>query len=82
MLCFSKRDPDSDDTVIVAVSFDPVNVQWANVTLDMPALGLDWPQRFDVTDEITGATFNWGQHNAIKLDPQYEPAHILVVHHT
>ena len=79
ILCFSKRDPDSGDTVIVAVSFDPTHVQWANVSLDMPELGFEWQHRFDVKDEVTGATFNWGQHNAIKLDPLYEPAHVLSV---
>jgi starch synthase (maltosyl-transferring) len=80
ILCFSKVDADSGDTVIVAVSFDPIHVQWANVTLDMPALGFEWQHRFDVTDELTGATFHWGQHNAIKLEPSIEPAHILSVH--
>ncbi|HEY2792267.1 MAG TPA: alpha-1,4-glucan--maltose-1-phosphate maltosyltransferase, partial [Micromonosporaceae bacterium] len=79
ILCFSKQDPDSGDTVIVVVSFDPTHVQWANVTLDMPALGFSWQHRFDVTDQLTGATFHWGQHNAIKLEPSIEPAHILAV---
>jgi starch synthase (maltosyl-transferring) len=79
VLCFSKQDEESGDTVLVLISFDPVNVQWTNVTLDMPALGFEWQHRFDVTDELTGATFHWGQHNAVKLDPQHEPAHILAI---
>jgi starch synthase (maltosyl-transferring) len=79
VLCFSKHDPDTGDMVIVVVSFDPIHVQWANVDLDMPGLGFEWQHRFDVTDQLTGVTFNWGQHNAVKLDPQLEPAHILVV---
>jgi starch synthase (maltosyl-transferring) len=80
VLCFSKRDPDSDNTVLVVVSLDSHNVQWGNTTLDMPALGFDWHERFTVRDELTGATFDWGQHNAIRLDPLYEPAHVFTVH--
>ncbi|WP_432825357.1 maltotransferase domain-containing protein [Dactylosporangium sp. CA-092794] len=80
ILCFSKRDPQTDDTVLVVVSLDSHNVQWGNTTLDMPALGFDWHERFTVRDEITGAMFDWGQHNAVRLDPYYEPAHVFTVH--
>ncbi|WP_433076390.1 maltotransferase domain-containing protein [Dactylosporangium sp. CA-052675] len=80
VLCWSKRDPETDDTVLVVVSLDSHNVQWGNTTLDMPALGFDWHERFTVRDEITGATFDWGQHNAVRLDPYYEPAHVFTVH--
>jgi starch synthase (maltosyl-transferring) len=79
VLCFSKRDEDSGDTIIVAVSFDPQNVAWANISLDMPALGFDWHQRFTIRDELTGAVFDWGEHNPVRLDPYVEPAHILSV---
>jgi starch synthase (maltosyl-transferring) len=79
VLCFSKRDEDTGDTIIVTVSFDPQNVRWANVSLDMPALGFDWHQRFTIRDELTGAVFDWGEHNAVRLDPFVEPAHILSV---
>jgi starch synthase (maltosyl-transferring) len=45
----------------------------------MPALGLDWHERFVATDQLTGATYDWGQRNAVRLDPFLEPAHILSV---
>jgi starch synthase (maltosyl-transferring) len=80
LLCWSKRDPDSDNTVLVVCTFDAANVQWGNTTLDMPALGMDWHERFTVRDELTGTTFNWGQHNAVRLDPYLQPAHIFTVH--
>src|SRR5205823_278406 len=84
MLCFSKRhvDPDSgaESTVLVVVSLDSRNVQWGNTTLDMPALGFDWHERFTARDELTGTSFDWGQHNAVRLDPYVEPAHVLTVH--
>ncbi|WP_189080647.1 alpha-1,4-glucan--maltose-1-phosphate maltosyltransferase [Mangrovihabitans endophyticus] len=79
LLCWSKRDPDTGNTVLVICSFDPANVQWGNTTLDMPALGLDWHERFTVTDQITGATYEWGQHNAVRIDPYVEPAHVFVL---
>jgi starch synthase (maltosyl-transferring) len=80
MLCFSKRDPDTGNTVLVLCSLDSYNVQWGNTTLDMPALGFDWHERFSAHDELTGATFDWGQHNAVRLDPYLEPAHVFTVH--
>jgi starch synthase (maltosyl-transferring) len=80
LLCWSKRDPDSDNTVLVICSFDSMGVQWGNTTLDMPALGFDWHERFTVRDELTGATYDWGQHNAVRIDPYVEPAHVLTVH--
>jgi starch synthase (maltosyl-transferring) len=79
LLCFSKRDEETGNTVVVVVTFDSGNVQWGNTVLDMPALGMDWHDRFTVTDEITGATYEWGQHNPVRIDPYVEPAHIFVV---
>ena len=35
-------------------------VQWGNTTLDMPALGFDWHERFTVRDELTGAELRAG----------------------
>ena len=64
----------------VVCSLDSYNVQWGNTTLDMPALGFDWHERFSAHDELTGATFDWGQHNAVRLDPYLEPAHIVTLH--
>ncbi|TYB99243.1 DUF3416 domain-containing protein [Micromonospora sp. WP24] len=79
LLCWSKRDADTGDTVIVVCSFDSTGVQWGNTTLDMPALGLDWHERFTVHDELTGASYDWGQRNAVRLDPYLQPAHVLTV---
>jgi starch synthase (maltosyl-transferring) len=80
VLCWSKRDPDTANTILVVCSLDPHNAHWANTSLDMPALGFDWHERMTVRDELTGASFVWGQHNAVRLDPSGEPAHVLTVH--
>jgi starch synthase (maltosyl-transferring) len=78
MLCWSKRDQDSDNTVLVVCCFDPHQVQWGNTTLDMPALGFDWHEQFRVRDVFSGAEFVWGQRNTVRLDPTH-PAHVFTV---
>jgi starch synthase (maltosyl-transferring) len=80
LLCWSKHDRESGNTVLVVCTFDAGNVQWGNTTLDMPALGMDWHERFTVRDELTGTTYDWGQHNAVRLDPYLQPAHVFTVH--
>ncbi|MPQ97359.1 DUF3416 domain-containing protein [Modestobacter sp. I12A-02628] len=77
LLCFSKTDPGSRDTVLVVVSLNSAHTQIGTTALDMPALGLDWHERFMVTDAITGANYDWGQHNYVELDPYREPAHVF-----
>jgi starch synthase (maltosyl-transferring) len=79
LLCWSKRDPENGNTILVICSFDSQNVQWGNTVLDMPELGMDWHERFTVTDQVTGASYEWGQHNAVRIDPYVEPAHVFVV---
>jgi starch synthase (maltosyl-transferring) len=79
-LCWSKKDPDSDNTVLVVCCLDSHNPHWANTNLDLPALGFDWDERINVRDQITGASFDWGRYNAVRLDPYAEPAHIFTVH--
>jgi starch synthase (maltosyl-transferring) len=80
LLCWSRRDPDTGNTVLVVCTFDPAHVQWGNTSLDMPALGMDWPDRFTVTDQLSGASYDWGQYNAVRLDPLLGPAHVFTVH--
>jgi len=77
LLCWSKRD--GDNTVLIVCTLDPHQVQWGNTALDMAALGLDWPARFTAHDELTGEEYDWGQFNAVRLDPHAEPAHVFTI---
>jgi starch synthase (maltosyl-transferring) len=77
VICYSKRE--GDDTVIVVVNVDPHGTRETTVHLNMPALGLDWHDQFVVHDELSGETWTWGERNYVRLDPYYEPAHILTV---
>ena len=79
LLCFSKTDPTTGDVVLVVVCLDSHGRQIGTTALDMPALGMDWHDRFTVTDEITGASWDWGQYNYVELDPYREPAHVFTV---
>lgn len=84
LLCFSKTadrgtDPGSQDAVLVVVNLSSHNTQIGTTSLDLPVLGLDWHERFAVTDEIGGASYDWGQFNYLELDPYREPAHVFAV---
>jgi starch synthase (maltosyl-transferring) len=84
-VCYSKTTTRPDgrrDTVIVVVNVDPYNTRETTVHLNMAALGLNWWDRFVVHDEVTGNDWTWGEHNYVRLDPFYEPAHILSVRST
>jgi starch synthase (maltosyl-transferring) len=79
LICFSKTDPGSVDAVIVVVNLSSHHTQIGTTSLDLPVLGLDWHERFSVTDEIGGASYDWGQFNYLELDPYREPAHVFAV---
>jgi starch synthase (maltosyl-transferring) len=69
----------TDDIVIVVVTMDPHAVRETMVHLDMPALGMDWADSFEVHDLLSGATYRWGEHDYVRLDPYHAPAHVLHV---
>jgi len=83
ILVFSKttgpKGEPEQDTVIVVINLDSHSARESMVHLDMSALGLDWHESFIATDEITGETWTWREHNYVRLDPGFEPAHILSV---
>jgi starch synthase (maltosyl-transferring) len=79
LLCFTKTDPGSADAVLVVVNLSSHHTQIGTTALDLPVLGLDWHERFSVTDELSGARYDWGQFNYVELDPYREPAHVFSI---
>jgi starch synthase (maltosyl-transferring) len=85
IMCFSKSvgasatGAPSGDTVLVVVNLDPREPREATVWLDGAALGIDVRAGFTVTDELTGASYRWGEANYVRLDPASAPAHIFTV---
>ncbi|MFD6175698.1 MULTISPECIES: alpha-1,4-glucan--maltose-1-phosphate maltosyltransferase [unclassified Isoptericola] len=74
-----------DDVVLVVLNLDPWATQESTVLLDLEALGLTRPdgvedQPFFVAhDELSGATYPWGAHPYVRLDPREQVAHVLTV---
>ncbi len=79
IIAYSKTDPATGDTVIVVCTLDSHAAQQGTTALDMPALGLDWNDRFTAYDEVTGDVFEWGQFNYVRLEPWRHVAHVLHV---
>lgn len=79
ILAYSKSDPITGDTVLVIVNLDPEYAQETTVNLDMAVLGMSDDTEFVAHDMVTGADFNWGQRNFVRLDPHRDVAHILAL---
>jgi starch synthase (maltosyl-transferring) len=77
LLAYSKFDPSTGDAVLVVVTLNPFSPEAATLWLDLPALGMEWYDRFWVRDEITGEEYHWGQANFVRLDPARNVAHIV-----
>ncbi|MEU7016762.1 alpha-1,4-glucan--maltose-1-phosphate maltosyltransferase [Streptomyces sp. NPDC046385] len=77
VIAYAKRS--GSNTVLVVANLDPHHTQEATVSLDMPALGLDWHETVPVRDELTGETYHWGRNNYVRLEPGVTPAHVLVL---
>ena len=75
MLAFSKTDPVTGDVVIGVITLDPSNAQDGTLHLDMPAIGLDWHDRFGARDEVSDQVFDRGQTNYVRLEPWRDVAH-------
>jgi starch synthase (maltosyl-transferring) len=79
IMCYSKRDSATGDTIIVVCSTDPHHRREGWVSLNLEALGVGWTSRFRGRDLLSeDDVFDWGEHNFVRLDPD-RPAHILLV---
>ncbi|MDN5573081.1 MAG: alpha-1,4-glucan--maltose-1-phosphate maltosyltransferase [Micrococcales bacterium] len=90
ILCFSKTktvqgpDGEHEDTLIVVANTDPHSVRTANIELDLDALRLAPQDRaedgtFAADELLTGESWSWGNRVWVRLDPFYEPVHIVSV---
>ena len=68
-----------DEITLVACTLDPHGVHETTVWWDMPALGMDWSDRFIAHDHVTGQTFTWGQATYVRFDPDFTVGHIVEV---
>ncbi|NMM34323.1 MAG: alpha-1,4-glucan--maltose-1-phosphate maltosyltransferase [Phycicoccus sp.] len=79
VVVFSKRRSvdGRDDVILVVANVDPHATRETNVHLDMEALGLRDGDTFIAHDLITGAQWQWGQDNFVRLGPDVEPVHVI-----
>ena len=81
-LAFSKSRTLADgstDTVIIVANLDPHSTRESTLRLDMGALGMEHWERFEVEDLVTGAVWEWGQENFVRLGVDGEPVHVVAV---
>jgi starch synthase (maltosyl-transferring) len=83
LLCYSKATADQSNVVIVVVNLDPSKAHEDLVLLDLEAIGCKPNEEFHVRDVLTDAVWTWkGARNYVRLDPNQEPAHLLIVQRT
>ncbi|MGI8664936.1 MAG: maltotransferase domain-containing protein [Jatrophihabitans sp.] len=78
LLVFSKRDAASGDTILVVCTTDPHNVCEGWIHLRLDELAVSWTDGFTVSDLLSGANYEWGEHNFVRLSPD-QVAHVLAV---
>jgi len=67
-----------DDRMLMIANLDPEALHEDTLTLDLEVLGLPANAPFQVTDELTGASWTWyGPTQYIRLDPAVQPGHVL-----
>jgi starch synthase (maltosyl-transferring) len=80
LMAYSKRDPESGDTVVCVVNLDPHHTQSGWVDLRLDELGIDPSHPYQLADLIGDDTYIWnGGHNYVELRPSDAPAHLFHV---
>ena len=64
--------------MLTVVNLDPNNTHDSYIHVPINELGIDEHEEYDVQDLITGQVWRWkGSRNYVRLDPNYEPAHVI-----
>jgi starch synthase (maltosyl-transferring) len=80
LICYSKRSPDGENSVVAVVNLNPRQTQAGFVDLDMDSFGANGARPYQVHDLLTGARYFWqGRRHFVQLDPHRSPAHIFAV---
>jgi starch synthase (maltosyl-transferring) len=78
LLVFSKRDAATGDTILVVCTTDPHQVREGWIHLRLDELGVGWSDGFTASDLLSGANYEWGEHNFVRLSPD-QVAHVFAV---
>ncbi len=77
VIAFSKMD--QGDCMLIVVNLDSYNEQHSNIWWEMPALGMNWNERFIAQDLLNDHSWTWGQHTYVRLAPWEQVAHVIHV---
>jgi starch synthase (maltosyl-transferring) len=75
---YARATEDRSNVVLVAVNLDPTAMHEARCYVPPEVVGVAAGERYHVVDVLTGARYEWGQDNYVRLDPE-RPCHILRV---
>ena len=80
IIAYGKATPDYDNVVLAVVNLDPHNAQDTYIGVPYWEWGISRDEPYLVTDLLTDTTYTWqGEYNYVRLDPNYNPAHLFVV---
>ncbi|MGB9475980.1 MAG: alpha-1,4-glucan--maltose-1-phosphate maltosyltransferase [Candidatus Udaeobacter sp.] len=81
ILFYSKMTAARDNIILVVVNLDPYRKQNSFVYVPIESFGQMESDVYQVQDLMSGATYTWrGHRNYVELDPDIQPAHVLLVH--
>jgi starch synthase (maltosyl-transferring) len=80
ILCYSKRSVAGDDTILVVVNLDPINMQHGFIQLPLADWGFGAGDTVEVRDLLSLERYFWrGEWNYVRLDTLSAVAHVLHV---
>jgi starch synthase (maltosyl-transferring) len=79
ILFYGKAGENDSSIILIAANLDPSHPQECTVRVPPEFAHVTPGSRYEVTDLLTGAVYNWGEYNYVRLDPAIEPAHILQI---
>ena len=77
IIAFSKVD--QGDVMLVVCTLDSYQAQQGMVSWDMPALGLDWDERFVANDLLHDHSWTWSREAFVRFEPWEQVAHVIHV---
>ena len=80
LICYSKTDQVSGNSLLMIVSLDPLYTQSGWVKVPLKKFGLEGGEPFLLHDLISGEHYSWrGEWNFVELRPNDMPAHLFRV---
>lgn len=80
IIAYCKSNSEGTDRVIAVVNLDPHHIQHGWVSLPLERWGISPTDNLQFHDLLTEARFLWsGRRIYVELDPQFVPAHLLVL---